>query len=120
MQLHLSKGSADVTTRNSNGWRVKAGTLKEASLTFKVLYLSSDPFFSALKAAYLGNGAIAIKVGDDTGAGLDADWDVTQFDLDQPLEEGVWIDCTCEPTILSTGGRAPSWASGSSSTTGNV
>lgn len=115
VKLSLSAGSADITTRDSNGWRVKVATLKEASLTFKVLYLSSDPFFSALKAAYLGNGAIAIKVGDDTGAGLDADWDVTQLDLDQSFEEGVWVDCTCEPTFLATGGRAPSWASGSSS-----
>lgn len=120
VKLSLSAGSSDITTRSSNGWRVKAATLKEASLTFKVLYLSSDPFFTALKTAYLGNSALAIKVGDDTGAGLDADWNVTQFDLDQTLEEGVWIDCTCEPTILSTGGRAPSWASGSSSSTGTT
>ena len=119
VKLSLSAGSADITTRSSNGWRVKAATLKEASLTFKVLYLSSDSFFTALKTAYLGNSALAIRVGDDTAAGLDADWNVTQFDLDQSLEEGVWIDVTCQPTILSTGGRAPSWASGSSSSTGN-
>lgn len=114
VQLNLTTGSADITTRNASGWRVKAPTLKEASLSFKVLYDSSDSFFTALKNAYLGTtSALSIKVGDDTGAGLDADWIVTQFNLDQSLEEGVWIDATVEPTFLATSGRAPSWVGGS-------
>ena len=113
VKLSAEKGSADITTRAAAGWRVKKGTLRDASLEFEIQYLKADPFFIALKTAYLGNGGIALLVGDDTGEGLDADWDITNFSIDQALEEGVWVSCTAVPTSVGATPRVPTWKTAS-------
>ena len=113
VKLSTEKGSADVTTRAASGWRVKKGTLKDASLEFEVQYIKSDAFFSALKTAFLGSAGIALLVGDDTGEGLDADWDITNFSIDQSLEEGVWVSCTAVPTMIGASPRVPTWKTAS-------
>ena len=41
--LSLEAGSADITTRAANGWRVKKATLKEGSLEFGMNYLAFSP-----------------------------------------------------------------------------
>jgi len=38
LTLNLEKGEADVSTRNSNGWRATIGTLKEGSVEFQMVW----------------------------------------------------------------------------------
>ena len=109
VSINLEKASADVTTRETDGWRVKQGTLRDASVEFQVRYDSADGFFDALQEAYLGEGGIALLVGDDAGKGLDADFDITNFSIDQALEEGVWVSVTAEPAWIGSSPRAPVW-----------
>ena len=106
VELNLTTGEADITTRAANGWRSYAATLKEASLTFQMNYESDDVDFKAIQTAFMNNSAIAFLVGDDKGNGLDADFVITEFNIPQPLEEAVTVSVTAKPT-LST--RAPSW-----------
>lgn len=117
VRLNLEKGSADVTTRGANGWRMNRATLKDASLEFEVEYKKADAFFTSLQAAYLGKDGIALLPGDDTGEGLDADWDVTAFGIDQALEEGVWVSCTAVPVSVGATPRIPTWKAGTEATT---
>lgn len=106
VELNLTTGEADITTRAANGWRSYAATLKEASLTFQMNYESDDADLKAIQTAFMNNSAIAFLVGDDKGNGLDADFVITEFNIPQPLEEAVTVSVTAKPA-LST--RAPSW-----------
>ena len=106
VEMNLTTGEADITTRAANGWRAYAATLKEASLTFPMNYESDDVDLKAIQTAFMNNSAIAFLVGDDKGNGLDADFVITEFNIPQPLEEAVTVSVTAKPT-LST--RAPSW-----------
>ena len=106
VEMNLTTGEADITTRAANGWRAYAATLKEASLTFQMNYESHDADLKAIQTAFMNNSAIAFLVGDDKGNGLDADFVITEFNIPQPLEEAVTVSVIAKPT-LST--RAPSW-----------
>lgn len=108
VSLSLESGEADVTTRKAKGWKLSVATLKEASLEITILYDTEDEDFIAFKEAYFSNTPISLFVtdGDTTAHGLDADFSVTGFTVDQPLEEAVTVKVTAKPTASS---RAPVW-----------
>ena len=108
VSLSLESGEADVTTRKAKGWKLSVATLKEASLEITILYDTEDEDFLAFKEAYFTNNAISLFItdGDTTAHGLDADFSVTGFTVDQPLEEAVTVKVTAKPTASD---RAPVW-----------
>lgn len=107
LTLSMEKGEADITTRGGSGWRATLGTLKEATLEFTMNLDVSDPDFDAFHAAFFGNTNIALAVLDfATGEGVLADWTVTGFSIEQPLEEAQTVNVTCKPTFVT---RAPVW-----------
>ena len=65
----------------------------------------------ALKNAYFNNSAIALFASDGEGNGLDADFVVTSFSRQEPLEEALTVSVTCKPTLVT---RAPIWKDGGS------
>jgi len=107
LTLNLESGEADVTTRATAGWKVSVATLKEASLEFGILYDTEDADFTALQTAYFDNTPIALFVTDGDGHGLDADWSITGFSVEQPLEEALTVSITAKPTAST---RAPVWS----------
>ena len=108
VSLSLESGEADVTTRKAKGWKLSVATLKEASLEITILYDTEDEDFLAFKTAYFANTPLSLFVtdGDTTAHGLDADFSVTGFTVDQPLEEAVTVKITAKPTASD---RAPVW-----------
>ena len=106
LTLSMESGEADVTTRATSGWKASVATLKEASLEFGILYDTEDADFTAFRDAYFGNTPLALFVTDGNGSGLDADWSITGFSVEQPLEEALTVSVTAKP-IAST--RAPAW-----------
>ena len=108
VSLSLESGEADVTTRKAKGWKLSVATLKEASLEITILYDTEDEDFLAFKEAYFSNTPLSLFVtdGDTTAHGLDADFSVTGFTVDQPLEEAVTVNVTAKPTASD---RAPVW-----------
>ena len=106
LTLNLESSEADVTTRATQGWKVTVAALKEASLEFGILYDTEDADFTAFQAAYFGNTPIALFVTDGDGHGLDADWSITGFTVEQPLEEALTVSVTAKPTAST---RAPAW-----------
>ena len=108
VSLSLESGEADVTTRKAKGWKLSVATLKEASLEITILYDTEEEDFLAFKEAYFSNTPLSLFVtdGDTTAHGLDADFSVTGFTVDQPLEEAVTVKVTAKPTASD---RAPVW-----------
>ena len=106
LTLTMESGEADVTTRATSGWKASIATLKEASLEFGILYDTEDADFTAFRDAYFGNTPLALFVTDGNGSGLDADWSITGFSVEQPLEEALTVSVTAKPTAST---RAPAW-----------
>lgn len=106
LTLNLESGEADVTTRATEGWRASVATLKEAGLEFGILYDTEDADFTAFQTAYFSNTPMALFVTDGNGSGLDADWSITGFSMEQNLEEAVTVSVTAKPTAST---RAPAW-----------
>ncbi len=106
LSLNLESGEADVTTRATVGWKASVATLKEASLEFGMLYDTEDADFTAFQEAYFSNTPLALFVTDGAGGGLDADWSITGFSMEQNLEEAVTVSVTAKPTAST---RAPTW-----------
>lgn len=107
--LSLESGDADVTTRATKGWRASVATLKEGSLEFEMNYDTADADFTAIQEAFLANTPLAFFVSDGAGNGLDADWSITAFNIEQPLEEAMTVSVTAKPTAST---RAPAWITG--------
>jgi hypothetical protein len=106
----LESGEADVTTRKTKGWRASKATLKDASVEFQILYDTDDEDFIAFQAAYFSGDPIALFISDGDGNGLDADFSITTFSQEQPLEEAISISVTAKPTAST---RAPAWKTAS-------
>ena len=72
------------------------------------MYDTEDEDFLVFKEAYFSNTPLSLFVtdGDTTAHGLDADFSVTGFTVDQPLEEAVTVKVTAKPTASD---RAPVW-----------
>ncbi len=108
--LNLETGEADVTTRGNQGWRATAATLKEGTVEFEMVWDTEDTGFNAIKDAFFNNTAIAMAVLDKAnGAGLDADFMITNFSRSEPLEEAITVSVTARPTYSE---RAPQWVEG--------
>ena len=111
--LNLETGEADVSVRASEGWRATVATLKNGSVEFTMIWNTEDEGFTAIKNAYFNNTAIALAVLDgEGGSGLDADFSVTNFTRNEPLEEAITVNVTVKPTYVS---RAPTWVDGGGS-----
>ena len=107
--LNLESSEADVTTRANNGWKATFAALKDASIEWTMLWDPADTGFVAIRNAYFGNTAIALAVLDgENGEGLDADFAITKFSREEPLEEAMSVSVTAKPTYST---RAPQWKS---------
>ena len=110
--LNLETGEADVTTRGNQGWRATVATLKNGSVEFEMIWDTGDAGFTAIRQAYFNNTAIALAILDgESGEGLDADFSITNFTRNEPLEEAITVSVTAKPTYST---RAPAWATGGS------
>jgi predicted secreted protein len=115
LTLNLEKGEADATTRAAGGWRQTVATLKEATVEFEMVWNPSDAGFSAIKDAFFNNTALDLAIMDgplpppsgQTSQGLRAEWVVTKFSRNEPLEEVLTVSVTLKPTY----GSAPTWMS---------
>jgi hypothetical protein len=109
--LNLEKGEADVTTRANNGWRAIAGTLKDGTVEFEMVWDTSDANFTALQSAYFGNTQVEMAVMDGNintigSQGLRATFEVMNFSRNEALEEAVTVSVTLR---VARATNPPSW-----------
>jgi hypothetical protein len=108
LTLGGEKGEADVSTRASR-FRLTLGTLKDFPVEFQQVWDPDDEFFGILRDAFQDDAIIGLAIMDGdiaTGEGLVADFVVTKFARNEPLEEAVTADVTVKPTYSS---RLPFW-----------
>jgi hypothetical protein len=101
LTLNLTAGEADITTRGNSGWRATAQTLKEAELTFQMVWKPGDAAFEAIRDAFLNNTTVELAVLDQargtSGAqGPKASWSITNFTRTENLEEAIVADVTAK------------------------
>lgn len=97
--LTLEKNEADTTTRGNDGWRSTTGTLKEASIEFEVVLDVADTAYLALRDAFLNDSNIGMAALDSAGAsgqGLVANFTITNFTRNEPLEEAQTVSVTAK------------------------
>jgi hypothetical protein len=105
--LSLETGEADVTVRKNGGWRAFVATLKNGTVEFEMIWDTDDAAFIAIQDAWLNSTALAFAILDgENGHGLDADFAVTNFTRNEPLEEAITVNVTIKPTYST---RAPAW-----------
>jgi hypothetical protein len=106
VSLSLSHRMAEAI-RRGQGYVTSKPTIKEATLTFKVIDVEGDAFLAACEAAFFNKTKIAIWAKDKTaGKGLDADWYISQFTRDEPNEDFIGYSVEAKPTDET---RDPSW-----------
>ena len=102
LTLKLEKNTADVTTRGNNGWRAKVGVLRDATVSFKMIWDETDPAMLIVMNAFMANVApdnqIEAAILDKDGKGLEGSFAVTSFSRNEPLEEAMTIDVEITPT----------------------
>lgn len=120
-----SLATADVTTRGGNGFRQVLGTLKEAEISFDIIWDSSEPLFAAVFQAFEKNQLLDMAFSDGiiTGAKDDggdptnasptaltaqsgsiyyrAQFSITEFSIDQSLEEAIRASVTLQSGFSS-------------------
>ena len=109
--LGLEKGEADVSTRANSGWRATVATLKEGSVEWEMVWDPDDAGMQAIFDAWLDDTVIGLTILDGPIAtpgsqGLRADFAITKFGREEPLEEGMKCPVTAKITFSAT---PPEW-----------
>ena len=112
--IDLSTESADITTRSNSGWKASLSTLKSGSVSFDMVYDTTDAGFTAISTAWEGSTEIAASFLDGaSGTGLWSDFVVTNFSRNESLSEAVTVSVSLEPSgNTDWGSTAPSGWSG--------
>lgn len=116
LAMDFSKAKADLTGRDSGGFRMSGGTIIDAVINFGMIYDTDDADFDALRAAYFANTQIQYAVMDGDIAlsgqeGFRAFCEIIGFDIGQELEDGIKVDISLEPcrTLESGSIVVPDW-----------
>lgn len=99
------KGEADVTTRANSGYRGTAGTLKECTIEWQMLFKPSDAGFQAVRDAYYNNTLINLcplsGAKDAAGSeGIKGDFSIIGFTKGEPLEGAQTVDVTAKLSVF--------------------
>tara|TARA_Y100000114_G_scaffold49162_1_gene44849 strand:- start:166 stop:621 length:456 start_codon:yes stop_codon:yes gene_type:complete len=113
--LSLEKDEVDVTTRCSGGFKEFADGLIDASVSFSMLYNTSDAAFTALQTAFFAKEKVEVAVMDGnivpasgvTASGLRSCCMVKSFSRNESLGEALMTDVSLRP--VANDDAAPSW-----------
>jgi len=106
VSLKMKKSEAKISSRASR-WAMVKGAIKEAEFTVSFDSDANDVHLQALISAFVSDTPLAFKIADQqSGQGLDADFEILSMDDEQKLEEQVAISFIVKPTFVS---RYPTW-----------
>lgn len=104
--LNLDKETTDVSTRGGNGWAATAGTLKDGSTDFSMIWNAADAGFTAIKDAFFADEPPESQIEmlvldgavDATGSmGLRAFYEVISFQRTEALREAIKASVNIKP-----------------------
>lgn len=110
--LSLSAAEADATTRGNSGWRATIATLRDAEVSFEMVWKPSDTNFQAIRDAFLSNLAdtdlrlreFAIMDQDKATSGAEGllgAFSITGFERTEPLEEVQMVAVTIKLSVFT-------------------
>lgn len=106
-----TKREVDVSTRSGGVHARVGGKMIDSSVEISVLYDEADAGFEALRAAFYASSLLFLQILDKTaGAGLEAEFEVTGFDIEEGLEDHLQATFTVKPGRAATD---PAWLAGS-------
>lgn len=112
LTLGIDISDFELSTRGGDGWRQYTSALKDAEVSFGMVYDSTDTELELIRAAAFSTTGtqLGFKILDggttDTDAdGFVADFVITQFNIPQNLEEGLIVDVVMKPARTIT----PAW-----------
>lgn len=111
LTVNMTKDEADITTRGDGGWKTRAATLKDLSISFQMKWLAGDAGFEAVRDSYLTDSeipAIALTGAKDgaTSEGPLGNMVVFSFTRSETLTDAVWVDVEMKPSSF------PGWHEG--------
>ncbi len=107
--LSLSASEADVTTRANAGWRGTASALRDADVSFEMVWKTTDAGFDAIRDAFIAtdvaNRVLAMAFMDKLVAtsgsqGVHANFSVTGFERAEALEDALIMSVTVKLVSL--------------------
>lgn len=101
--LNMGSVEVDLTVRGTNA-KLTGKTIHDISFEFDLLYQPADGGWTALYAAYNQRTSIALLVCDgiktsSSTRGVDADWVITQFTRNEPVDGKVTFSVVAKPTL---------------------
>lgn len=101
LTLGVEKATADASTRAS-AWRKIMTGLLDGTIDWQMVWDTSDAGFTAIKDAFFDGTTIELLILDGAytvagSQGLRADFEVTTFTRNEPLEEAVTVDVSVKP-----------------------
>lgn len=94
---NMEVAEIDVTSRDSNGHKEYVPGLTDSGLDVSIWNDSENEGLAAIRSAFLNKTAIALFASDGNGNGLDADWMVTSYNVEEPLEDAAKVSCSFKP-----------------------
>lgn len=114
LTLNMGANKAGAATRGNGGWDAVVPTVKQAELSFEMLWDPDDADLEAFRSAYINGTTVEVAALDGTignspadAHGLRFEGVVTKFSRAEPLAEVDSVSVTIEPTVTSNGG--PTW-----------
>ena len=108
VNLSLTAGEAEITTRANSGWKATAATLKEGSIDFEMIWkpADADPGFTAIQEAWIGGTELSLMCldgdeGTSDNQGLASNFVVTNFTRTEPLAEAIKVAVTIKPSSFT-------------------
>ena len=106
-KLDLTSNESDITVRGSGGWKATAASIKDASVSFDMIWDPADPGFTAIKDAFFNDAVIGMQVLDKVGGtGIEADFVITNFSRNEPVNDVLKASVTAKVSYVNT---APVW-----------
>lgn len=101
VNVNVSTGEADVTTRANSGWKQSKATLKECEITFDMPLDTANAGYIAVRSAFIGGTLIGLAA--LTGAkatagneGIVGDFTITGFSRAEPIGEAQKMSVTAK------------------------
>lgn len=111
LSANIEVDSADVTTRGNNGWKASLSTLKDAEISFDMVYDPSDAQMLVFQKAFFTNATLPVAVLDGLKSvvgtrGLWMDTNVSKFDKTENLSDAQMVSVSLKPAYSTVAPEA--------------
>jgi hypothetical protein len=107
VNVNLTKDQVEINSRANSGFKQKVGTLKDATISFKIVWKPGDTSFNAFRDAYLNDAEIAVwgldgvKTAASGSQGPAGNFNVVNFSRNEPIADVITADVELAPSSFT-------------------